>query len=319
MYSKSQKFDFDIAKMSYQVNHFISNVKSEYNKNNIRNDNIPNGVNWESCVNFSKSCFCINNGHKYYMIMVSKKRFKQNSNENILYIYEHNLDEANQNKQINKEDYILQNNSFVGPYFIETDNEYINTREDYLIIEGYIYGTKNNYTFLATDILFDTRWITKSCDSCEYMQRYECLQDIIMKYDTTTKINGFINIGIHPVFETVNEKMISNVFKNSFCFKTELKYIEYFLDAIHKKIVPLNKNAKISLTHSKEISKKRVEKTSIVEVYNVFNLNGTFEGILYIKTKSDSKKIRDMFKNENSIVIECTFNQRFRKFEINIV
>lgn len=315
MYSKSQKFNFDIAKMSDQVNQFISNVKSEYNKTNIRNNNIPNGVNWESCVNFSKSCFCINNGHKYYMIIVSKKRFIQNSNENILYIYE-----ANQSKQINKEeDYILKNNSFVGPYFIETDNEYINTREDYLIIEGYIYGTKNNYTFLATDILFDTRWIVKSRDTCEYTQRYECLQDIIIKYDTTTKINGFINIGIHPVFETVNEKMISNVFKNSFCFKTELKSIEYFLDAIHKKVVPLNKNTDSSLMHCKEISKKRVEKTSVVEVYNVFNLNGTFEGILYIKTKFDSKKIRDMFKRENSIVIECVFNQRFRKFEITSV
>ena len=295
MYSKNQKFNFDIVKTSERMNYFISNVIQEYNKNNIRSNDIPSNINYKSCINYDKSCFCINNRQKYYIIITHKQRFISGSRENIMYIFP---------EKSNHSDY----NFYIEPCYIETENQYITNKQDFMMIEGYVYGSKNNYSFLATDILCmnSTQALT-----IEYQCRYELLQDIITQFDTTTKINGFISIGIHPVFECSNEKNIESLFRKSFVFKHELNSKEYFLDSSHKQIV----NDETQKEHVSE-SKKYIEKTPRTEVYNVYNYDDNkYEGILYIKTIKDSKKIFELFKNEDRILMNCFYNIKFGKYQ----
>ena len=235
-----------------------------------------------------------NNNNKYYLLVTKKSLLESsNSNFNILYFFPDN------NQLENDADSIVKNT--MSDFFLEINN----TFADDFVFEGYLYKKNDdNYEYLLTDILMQN----KSIINVSYELRYVLLNEIVMSItrEKLKDLNNHMTINIHPIFNAVNQNLIK-VFGNNFIYKNEISYLE--------RITNFEKTRFIGITN-KENAEKYIEMGKYTDVYNVYDkTSNNFTGILYIRGISESVQMKTLFKNQKRILLPCTFNINFKKWQ----
>lgn len=270
----------------------LSIILESYNEKILLNDSVKLNLD-----NTTAKYIIPNNNKKYYMLIVNKSDITKNNINNqykILYFFPYNNDNPND-------------------FYVEIDSNKTNFTKNNYLFEGYMYVADGQNTFLISDILA----IDSIIVNCDYSLRYSLLNKIIRdKKNYLNNLNGHLNINIHSMFEINNEddrsNELFNIFKNNFIFKNDINSIEYIDEKSLIKTQNIIFDEKSSTTQDKIISK-----TKYIDVYNVYNVNtNDFEGILYIKTIKDSKKLYELTLENSQIILKCLYNHNFKKWQI---
>lgn len=234
-----------------------------------------------------------NNRVKYYMFIVDKQAITHNSTNSkykSCYFFP-----SQYNKQENKH----------TDFYVEIDNDKTMFPRCNYLFEGYMY----NKTYLITDVLAIDSEVIK----CDYSLRYSLVHKIIAQQDLDN-VNGHLHIGIHSMFQFHDENhtnQLFNIFKANFLFRDDISAIELVYEKTLKKN---QKHISQNCTLNKHI--KRISKTKYVDVYDVYNIDtNDNENILYVKTISDSVKLREMMHNVGSVELMCSYNNTFHKWQ----
>jgi hypothetical protein len=237
-----------------------------------------------------------NNNKKYYLLVTKKSQLEQtNTNYNILYFfpdfYESNL--------VKHENSISDESS--KDFYLEIDNTFKN---DFLF-EGYLYKQGDKYEYLLTDILIKD----KNIINVSYELRMTLLNEILLEItrEKLKELNNHMTINIHPIFDMENENFIS-IFKKNFVYKNEICSIE--------RVSKFEKTRYIEQAFSDKTTIKNITTTNYTDVYNVYNYtSNNLEGILYIKGISESKYMKQLFKQNKIVHLECSYNTKFSKWQ----
>lgn len=251
-------------------------------KQKISNDNFC--LNKD--INTGVSCEFIipNNNIKYYLFITNKSKLETTKEKyNTLYFFP----DSN-----NKFDYQ------VSDFYLEIDERF---KQDYLL-EGYLYKRYDNkLSFLITDILF----INNDVIVADYNMRLTIINEIIMDINLCD-LNNHVSINLHPIFQKENDNLIK-VFKNNFIFKSDICCIESINNFIKTRYLDRN---------DLEATDKIIEVGKYTDVYNVYDtLTNNYRGILYVKGLKQSKAMKNLLLNKNRIVLQCKFNNDFKKWE----
>jgi hypothetical protein len=239
-----------------------------------------------------------NNNKKYYLLVTKKSQLEQtntNTNYNILYFfpdsYESNL--------VKHEKSITDESS--KDFYLEIDNTFKN---DFLF-EGYLYKQDDKYEYLLTDILIKNKDII----NVSYELRLTLLNEILLEItrEKLKQLNNHMTINIHPIFDMENENFVS-IFKKNFIYKNEICSIE--------RISKFKKTRYIDQAFVYKTTIKNITTTNYTDVYNVYDYtSNNFQGILYIKGISESKHIKELFKQNKILHLECSYNTKFSKWQ----
>ena len=148
----------------------------------------------------------------------------------------------------------------------------------------------------------------KSIINVSYELRYVLLNEIVMNItrEKLKDLNNHMTINIHPIFNAVNQNLIK-VFGNNFIYKNEISYLE--------RVTNFEKTRFVGITN-KENAEKYIEMGKYTDVYNVYDkMTNNFTGILYIRGIRESVQMKTLFKNEKRILLPCTFNINFKKWQ----
>lgn len=271
-------------------NNFLSVILESYNEHILLNDSVKLNLDVNS------KYIIPNNNVKYFMLIINKSDITPNNINNKYKIC-----------------YFFTNNSTSNihtDFYVEIDNNKTNFTKNNYLFEGYLYSKDNQNTFLISDILA----IDSSIVKCDYSLRYSLIHKIISS-QSLDNLNGHLSINIHSMFEVTelgrSDKELFNIFKHNFIFKESINSIEYIEEKSLKKL------QMIILGNEKDCKKtlKTIYKTKYIDVYEVNNIDtNDNEGILYIKTIKDSKKLYDICQDK--IILMCTFNEKFNKWQI---
>lgn len=168
------------------------------------------------------------------------------------------------------------------------------------LVEGYVYEENNKKVFKVTDILGSNSIIINQ----SYSKRLELLNGIIPPLlPFLQNLNSIYNFEIHKVY-TEDYKQFLSISK---------QYIET-IDDYNKT------NVNLYIIENKTDEDKLVMSTKIPDVYQVFHAEThAKQGILYVKTIKDSKDLLNKFSNNcTSIILPCTFNVSFNRWEFNL-
>lgn len=299
---------------------FLNNASNysevDYLKINLLKPNLELYNNYYKSIQNNKNIFfeeekyvIPNNNIKYYLFVVNKQNItslsrtaikvqnpNSNSNLKILYFFPHN--ETNNNSD----------------FFVEIDdNQNIFNKENYLF-EGYLYGELLKKDFLITDLLI----INSKPLECNYGIKFDLINQILFNNLIFLQdLNGYLSINIHPTFKFNNIEDRSDEM-----FKIFVNNFIYSKDITTKELI-YNNNYKISYKENDEDNNKnkntlkKIKKGKYTDVYNVYDDDNNFEGILYIKTIDDSQKMRKLFEStiNEYIFIKCSYNIKFKKWQ----
>ena len=231
-----------------------------------------------NCIKGEKKTFIVpNNNKKYYCFIINKGQ-----NYKTLYFFPE------------------KEKNTLSDFFLEIDSYKLNENCNNCLLEGYMYS--NNKEFLITDMLINNNSIITS----EYSLRYSLLKTLFNE----TLLNGHLYINIHNILPKCEDTQVYNIFKTNFKYGIEINSMEYISD-IKVNIMEKNERNKV-VTEMKQISKG-----NFIDVYNVFNIETlNNEGILYVKTLSDSKYLSKELKDKDNIVLECMYNNQFKKWQV---
>lgn len=273
-----------LAPLLNQYNDFMLHDK------NVERSNLFNQIDYT----------IIPNNNKKFYLLVCKKSDIENCKEdyNLLYFFPSHKTETffNDNKLIK---------TSISDFFLEIKNTFNNK----YLFEGYLYSTSNGSEFLITDILFKDDTLV----NCDYKLRYNILNEIIMPIQKNLKnLNNHLNINLHPIFNISNENMIK-IFKSNFIHYDELTSLEY-INNFTKYLK--DEKQEIQTNLEQNTKQKHILKTNYADVYDVYDTeNGNANGILYIKGVKESKFMKDKFKNESKILLNCNYNSNFKKWQ----
>lgn len=277
---------------------YLSNILELYNKELISES--------KTLVNNQQKYIIPNNNNKYYLLIVNKNDITPNNingKYKICYFFPHEDSSDNLIIKHSKTD-----------FYVEIDNYKTTFNHNNYLFEGYLYHANDQKTFLITDILA----IDSSLVKCDYSLRYSLIYKLLSQ-QKLNNLNGHLNIGIHSIFELDSElydadvqtSQLFKMFKNNFIYKDEISAIEHISEISLKKHMEISKISQQNET-------KIITKGKYIDVYNVHNnITNNHEGILYVKGLKESKMIRQMFDTKDSIEIECTFNNNFKKWQPN--
>lgn len=249
--------------------------------------------NYNSKLNLSDkdSNIIIPNNNKKYYLFIQKKNTKNTT----LFFFPDLISK----KYFN--DFLLIKNT-IEEFFIECD---IRFDDNSYLLEGYIYENEGKKHFLISDILFKGDMLIE----CSYEYRFNMIKDLFYKrISVMENINNLLSIGIHNY---ISEDILP-IFLNNFKWREQIICIEY--------INNFEKNKKLLSQKNKTSNNalKKVIKSKISDIYNVYNIDtNNFEGYLYINTIKMSKYISSLFKNNDVLKLECSFNTYFQKWQID--
>lgn len=263
---------------------------------NVKSSNKPFDKDINTGLSFD---YIIPNNNKKYYLLITKKSYLEssnsNSNYNILYFFPDSY-------QCNL---VKDENELSKDFYLEIDNIFKN---DFLL-EGYLYKQDDKYEYLLTDILVKNNNII----NVAYELRMTLLNEILLEItgEKLKQLNNHMTINIHPIFDIENENLVS-IFKKNFIYKNEICSIERISKFEKTRYI---EQAFIS-TNKIASSTKNITTTNYTDVYNVYNYtSNNFEGILYIKGISQSKHMKELFKQNKILHLECTYNTKFFKWQ----
>lgn len=191
--------------------------------------------------------------------------------------------------------YFFQNDTILTDFYFETNYKF----ETDILLEGYLYNDSSN--FLISDVLY---YENNICIK-EYVERFDILENFYF-YNFEKIKNNSIQIGLHMNFSNNSQNI--KVFLNNFKYNSEICSYEH--------IIGLKKIKNIYCKYD-GVYEKKITKTNYTEVYNVYNIeSGNKEGILYVKNIYESKKLKELFKNVDEIVLKCIYNDTFYKWKL---
>ena len=216
--------------------------------------------------------------------------------------------------------------NYVKIYKLDIINRYIDDYDN-TIIDGKLVYKKEQKIYLISDLYYfgGQKYLSmKIVDKYDIIDPY--IQDInsILKYIFDIKL-----IRIYKYSELSN--LVYNKIKNSDFKINGLVFIPYrsgkvliytndtefenIKNSPNLDIVFNIKNIKISTENNLKNQTLMIQKTQIIDVYEVFTLDKTYRfGICCIPTIELSHKLRDHFKNSDYLITECIFNNKFLKW-----
>jgi len=268
-----------LAPLLKKYNEFVLQSKG---KSIVLNKDVNTGISYDYIIP--------NNNNKYYLLVTKKTQLEQiNTNYNILYFFPDSY-QCNLVKPENSD------------FYLEIDNVFKN---DFLL-EGYLYKHDDKYEYLLTDILLKNNNVI----NVAYELRMTLLNEILLEItrEKLKQLNNHMTINIHPIFDMENENLVY-IFKKNFIYKNEICSVE--------RISKFEKTRYIEQAFSDTtILTKNITTTNYTDVYNVYNYtSNNFEGILYIKGISQSKHMKELFKQNKILHLECTYNTKFLKWQ----
>ena len=231
----------------------------------------------------------------------------------------HNLRNGTRNKQYNLDLYqtfyipnnglkmycVIINNIL---YFFYTEESTGKIKDDFYIkipnvfdknyfIEGYLYGKE----YKVTDIMMiNNDVISSNSSNTSYSRRYNLVHQIFNKQtlDKLINLNNKITFLVHPVFTEIidnpQDEYIETVSGNSKC------------------------NTRVVLDNTFK-GDKIIRRGKYSDVYHVFDAESLNEqGILYVKTLSDSLYLQKLFKDSPENRLQCIYNSKFKKYQVYI-
>jgi hypothetical protein len=226
-----------------------------------------------------------NNNIKYYCFIMPKKLIDSKSVYSILYFFPETTTNIH------------------GDFFIESDIKI----ESPVLYEGYLY----NAEYLITDILY------KNGEAVDlpYLKRHNILSESRDVFDKLTTNILLISINIHPFIEengdTVNEQLL--IFKYNFKYRDN---IQNHIESIEQEF------KKQQIYTCKEIEERQflITKTKQTEIYNVNDPDtNNIIGVLFVKNLKESKYLKSIFKNTNSHLLDCIYNNMFNKWTLKSI
>lgn len=188
----------------------------------------------------------------------------------------------------------------IDTFFIEIENMF----DKQVILEGYMYTTPmNKKEYCVTDILV----YNDNVVNVLYKNRLKLLYDLFDKKTLLgfVNLNDYLTFYIHPVFNSDNKHLLD-------IYNVREKLFIETIDDFYKT------NTRITIEEDEcKVYEKIIDKGMYSDVYNVYNpttMNN--EGILYIPTINDSRRLYEMFKDKQNlkIRIKCCFNTKFKKY-----
>lgn len=276
---------------------YLSNILELYNRYIISSS--------KSLINKGQKYIIPNNNRKYYLLIINKNDItpnNMNSKYKICYFFpDNNTDNSN------NADSLLDKHT-MSDFYVEIDSNKTRFDKSVYLFEGYLYGDVSK-CYLITDVLsIDNKIIT-----VPYSVRFNIMNQIFSNQNLTN-LNGHLSINIHSVFDVdtndidIQSEQIFYMFKNNFMFKEEINSLEFIEENT------LIKNNKITKRND-NLEIKRITKGKYIDVYNVSNIEtNNSEGILYVKSLSDSRKLKKLFEGKEYIDIKCKFNAHFKKW-----
>jgi hypothetical protein len=223
-----------------------------------------------------------NNNIKYYCFMMPKKLIDYKSSYSILYFFPETVTNIH------------------SEFFIESDIKI----DHPLLYEGYLYDTE----FLITDILYKNNSVV----DLSYLKRSEIVSENKEVFDKLAINILLFSINIHPFIEedteTINEQLL--IFKYNFKYKHD---IQNYIESIEHEF---KKQQKYTY---KEIEERQfiITKTKQTEIYNVndTDTNNTI-GVLFVKNLKESRYLKSIFTDKNSVLLDCIYNNIFNKWTL---
>lgn len=249
-------------------------------------------------------------GYNYFLII---KKF---NNEINFYIIS-KLDLKNNRNEMN-DNYIKIYKLKINDNIV-VDNNYNNT-----IIDGKLIYKKNEKIFLISDILY---YKSIRLLSMKLIDKLKMINTDINDY-----INNNFNLILIKLYEYSElENLIYNKIQNTdfkinglvFLPHRTGKYYIYINDnefeIIKKSPVSINNDIiNIKLPNNIDIDDDNLllEKTNIVDVYEVYNIDKTHRfGIAAIPDMVLSHKLRTYFETNNQLITKCVYNKKFLKWQ----
>jgi hypothetical protein len=198
---------------------------------------------------------------------------------------------------------------------------------DNTIIDGKLVYKKDQKIYLINDIYYfgGEKYLSmKIIDKFEIIDQY--IQEInqILNYLLDIKLiriykNSEMNDLVYNKIKTSDYKINGLVFipyrTGKMLIYTNEAEFENIKNSPNLDIVSNIKNIKFSVENNLKNQTLMIQKTQMIDVYEVFTLDKTYRfGICCIPTIELSHKLRDHFKTSDFLITECLFNNKFLKW-----
>lgn len=207
-------------------------------------------------------------------------------------------------------------------------NPYLSSNLYYLnntIIDGKIIYNNYNYTFFVIDIFYHNNQKVLNIKIDEKIKNFENEINNLNYY--LNNILSFRIIKLYDYTELLDllyDKIVNSEYRiNGLTFipyRTS-KYYLYINDNefenLKKKEIINKKYISIKYNFDNNEKKKNLIliKTSIIDVYDVFNLEKKFRlGIASVPSLELSKKLRNYFSTKDELEVECIYDNKFKKW-----
>ena len=220
------------------------------------------------------------------------------------------------------------NENYIKIYKLKLNNNILNMDiYDNSIIDGKLIYKKNEKIFLINDILY---YKTTRLLSMKLIDKLKII------YSDITIINNYINNNFNIVLIKLYkyselEDLIYNKIQNSdfkinglifLPYRTGKYYIyinDNEFDIIKNSPISIKNNiSNVKLPINIDIAESELllEKTNIVDVYEVYNIDKTYRfGIAAIPDIILSHKLRLYFETNNQLITKCIYNKKFLKWQ----
>lgn len=239
-----------------------------------------------------------NNNKKYYLLITKKCLLEKNNYNNTTNNTTNNKSKSYDILYLFPDQYNSEKDN-CSDFYMEIDPIF----NDEILLEGYLYKEQDKYSYLLTDILVKNKMVI----DVSFELRYTLVNEIIktVKMECLKELNNHMTINIHPIFDMENTSFIK-IFRNNFVYKQQITAIEHVSKFVKKRYIDKIKTDDM----------KRLEVGKYTDVYNVYNSEtNNDEGILYVKGIVESQRLKEMFKNTKTVVLKCSWNDRFSKWQ----
>lgn len=264
----------------------------------IKEDEKKNKENYIEIDEENKKYLLITNGSKYY-IWISKysekREEKDLENKALVYIFD---------KLLKREQWITIPDNIIdwGEY-----NEYL--------LEGYLFENEMYFSDMIypnTKIGYERRRdIMKRLIKSKIEDKNRMIYIKEDRGELDIKLGKIINM--IELKEDMKDETMKRLLLRNFKHKIKEEYIREEIVNGREIIKTLIKKEILE----EKIEEKIIEKGEKIEIYNVYNKDTKDkEGILWVKSLEDSKKLKKRFELESKIIVDCKFDKKRQKWRI---
>lgn len=343
MKKNSEKFIDNTANyniINYFKQNFLVEILEKYNSHLLNNEKNVTFLN--------TSHFLIpHNNNKYYLCVIPKYLIDKTSIQNydILYFFNSSGDsffiELNINNfnvfSSNKSNYNSTNNTYLFECFLYSVN---NTQTNHTGLENYechisdILIYKNeicNLDYVSRHNLCKNFYIFKNNRDKIMRNDLENIKEnenktpfSIYSNDIQFRITDYITITTDDKDNNSTQLMKTYIQNSSFAYKIEYTHIDKIYNVFNtfkKEMFSLLEKLDIDLNTKQFTIERSLPNSTLIisDIYYLYDTSTRIQtGVLYIPTLKCSKYIKTLFEKSFSIIHNCKFNHKFKKWELDM-